>query len=108
MVTIDDFTKLDLRIIRVLEAERIERSEKLLKLIVDDGETHQRQILSGIGKSYDPKELVGNNLVAILNLSPREIMGQLSNGMILAVGDNLDKISLIVPERNVEQGSKIR
>ena len=108
MVTIDDFTKLDLCIVKVIEAEQIEGSEKLLKLIVDDGETHQRQILSGIGKSYVPKDLIGKNLVAILNLSPREIMGELSHGMILAVGDNLDEISLIVPENNVEPGSKIR
>lgn len=108
MATIDDFTKLDLRIVKVLEASRMEGSEKLLRLIVDVGDDKDRQILSGIGKSYDPKDLIGKELVAIVNLEPRMMMGQESQGMILATGDDLENITLISPINDVEPGGSIR
>lgn len=107
MVTIDDFVKLDIRIIKVLEAVRMEGSEKLLKLKVDiGGET--KQILSGIGKSYQPEDIVDKNLVAIVNLEARKMMGEESEGMILATGDDLENITLIIPDKEVSAGSKIR
>jgi len=107
MVTIDDFAKLDIRIITVLEAVRMEGSEKLLKLTVDIGD-EKRQILSGIGKSYEPADLIGKQLVAIVNLEPRMMMGQESQGMVLATGDNLDDITLLSPIKEVSAGSTIR
>lgn len=106
-VTIDDFAKLEIRIVKVVEASRMEGSDKLLKLKVDvGGET--RQILSGIGKSYSPEDIVGKELVAITNLEPRNMMGEESQGMILATGDDLENITLIQPLKEVDPGSKIR
>ena len=107
MVTIEDFAKLEIKVITVLEAERMEGSEKLLKLIVDDGEC-KRQILSGIGKSYNPDDIIGKQIIAITNLEPRSMMGEKSCGMILASGDDLENITLIQPDKKVQAGSKIR
>lgn len=107
MVTIDDFAKLDLRIVKVLEATPMEGSEKLLKLLVDiGGET--RQILSGIGKSYQPEDILNKQLIAVVNLEPRKMMGEESQGMILATGDDITNITLISPIKEVEPGSTIR
>ena len=108
MVTIDEFKKFDIRIVKILKASRIENSEKLLKLIVDDGDSTTRQILAGIGKSYSPDDLIGNSVVAIINLEPRMMMGEKSCGMILATGDDIENISLLVPGKDVEPGSNIR
>lgn len=107
MATIEDFDKLDIRIVKVLEATRIEGSEKLLRLIVDTGD-EKRQILSGIGKSYQPEEIAGKELVAIINLEPRKMMGEESQGMILATGDDIENITLIEPTKEVTPGSTIR
>lgn len=107
MVSIDDFIKLDIRVVKVLEATRMEGSDKLLKLIVDIG-SEKRQILSGIGKSYEPTDLIGKNLIAIVNLETRKMMGEESQGMILATGDDIEHITLIQPVSEVEAGSKIR
>lgn len=107
MVTIDDFAELDIRVVKVLEATRMEGSEKLLKLLVDIG-GENRQILSGIGKSYQPEEIEGRELVAIVNLEPRKMMGEESQGMILATGDDIENITLLEPTKEVEAGSKIR
>lgn len=115
MVTIDKFQEFDIRIVKILEASRIENSEKLLKLIVDiginetdDSKQEVRQILAGIGKSYVPEDLIGREVTAIVNLEPRMMMGQESQGMILATGDDIENISLLIPEKKVEPGSKIR
>lgn len=107
MATIDDFSKLDIRIVKVLEAAHLEGSEKLVKLSVDIGD-ETRQILAGIGKSYNPDELVGRSLVAVVNLEPRMMMGEESQGMILATGDDLENISLLNPDKDVEAGGRIR
>lgn len=107
MVSVDDFFKLDIRVVKILEAARMENSEKLVKLVVDIGE-EQRQILAGIGQSYSPEDLIGKEVVAIVNLEPRKMMGEESQGMILATGDDLSNITLIQPIREVEPGSKLR
>jgi len=107
MVTIDKFQEFDIRIVKILEASEIENSEKLLKLTVDiGGET--RQILAGIKKSYAPGDLLDKEVVAIVNLEPKIMMGEESQGMILATGDDIENISLLMPEKEVEPGSKIR
>ena len=104
-MTIDEFQKMDLRVGKILAAERIEGSEKLLKLSVDLGEP--RQIISGIAKSYAPEDLVGREVVIIANLEPRMMMGLESQGMILAAhGENGEPVMLSV-ERQVPAGSKI-
>ncbi|MDO8269609.1 MAG: methionine--tRNA ligase subunit beta [Candidatus Levybacteria bacterium] len=107
MATIDDFSKLDLRVVKVTEASRMEGSDKLLKLLVSIG-SETRQILSGIGRSYEPDDIIGKELIAIVNLDPRMMMGEESQGMILATGDDLENITLIQPDKEVEPGSKIR
>jgi methionyl-tRNA synthetase len=82
-ITIDDFSKIDLRAGTILSAERIEKSDKLLKLQVDLG-TQTRQIVAGIGKSYTPEEVVGKEVIVVANLKPVKLMGELSEGMVLA------------------------
>jgi methionyl-tRNA synthetase len=104
-MTIDEFHEMDLRVAKILAAERVEGSEKLLKLSVDIGEP--RQILSGIAKSYAPEDLVGREVVIIANLEPRMMMGMESQGMILAAhGENGEPVILMV-EKEVPPGAKI-
>ncbi len=104
-MTIDEFQQMDLRVGKVLSAERVEGSEKLLKLSVDIGEP--RQILSGIAKAYAPEDLVGRMIVIIANLDPRMMMGMESQGMILAAhGEGGEPVVLTV-EKEVLPGSKI-
>ena len=106
MITIDDFKKVELKVAKVLSAEPIEGSDKLLKLQIDLG-SEQRQILSGIAKFYKPEELVGRQIVIIANLEPRQMMGLESNGMILAAGDG-ELISLLAPDKELPPGTSIR
>lgn len=104
MVSFDDFAKLDLRVVKILTAEKVEGSEKLVRLEVDLGE-EKRQIVAGIGKVYGPEELVGKQIVIIANLEPRMLMGLESQGMLLAASDNSPV--LLQPEKEVILGSKV-
>ena len=106
MITIDDLKKIELKIGRVLSAEPIAGSEKLLKLQVDLG-SEQRQILAGIAKHYQPTNLVGKQIVIIANLEPRSMMGFESQGMVLAAGDG-EIVSLLTPDKDVPTGANIR
>lgn len=106
MITYDDFAKLELRVATVLAAERVEKSEKLLKLQLDVGELGNRQIVAGIGKVYQPEDLVGTQIIIVANLEPRALMGIESHGMLLAAGGQ-EGASLLRPERPVPPGSKI-
>ena len=83
-ITIDDFMKVELKTAKVLEAERMPKSQKLLKLKVDAGEAEPRTILAGIAESYEPEALIGKSIVIVANLAPRKMMGLESNGMVLA------------------------
>jgi methionyl-tRNA synthetase len=104
MISIEDFSKVEMKTGKVLAAEAIPKSSKLLKLQVDvGGET--RQIVSGIAQFYKPDELVGKDVVVLTNLAPAKIFGVESNGMILAAGD---AASLLTPLKAVEPGTKIR
>ncbi len=105
VINFEDFDKIDLRTGKILEAERVENSDKLLKLQVDLGE-EKRQILAGIGKVYTPEELINKTVIAIINLEPRMLMGLESQGMVLAVKDN-NNLSVLVPEKEIIPGSKI-
>jgi methionine--tRNA ligase beta chain len=104
MLSIDDFKKVELRVAKVLSAERIESSGKLLKLRVSLGDG-ERQVIAGIGKKYDPESLVGREIVIVANLEPRQLMGLESQGMLLAA-DNEGPVFL-TPESEVEPGSNI-
>jgi len=94
-ITIDEFRKIKLRVAKILVAENIKKSDKLLKLKIDLG-TEQRQVLAGIAKSYKPEELIGKNVLIVANLQPAKIFGQESQGMILATETSEDgKIKII-------------
>lgn len=106
-MTIDEFQKADLRVGRIIAAERVEGSEKLLKLQVDIGEASPRQILSGIAKAYAPEGLTGKNVAIIANLDPRTMMGVESNGMLLAAHGEGGAPVVIQPASEVAPGAKI-
>lgn len=105
-VTIDDFSKLDIRIGKVVAAEKMEKSNKLLKLTVNSG-LDTRTILSGIAQHYTPEEMVGKQVTFVANLAPRKMMGILSQGMILMAEDRDGKLRLVLPEKDVEPGSAV-
>jgi methionyl-tRNA synthetase len=104
--TFDTFMQLDLRVAEVKLAERVPKSDKLLRLEVDLGPLGTRQILAGIGKQIAPEELVGKRIAVLANLPPRKMMGLMSEGMVLAAGDG-DVLSVISPLRDVPLGSTI-
>jgi methionyl-tRNA synthetase len=106
-MTIDEFQQADLRVGKVISAERVEGSEKLLKLQVEIGEPAPRQILSGIAKAYAPEELVGKSVAIIANLEPRMMMGMESNGMLLAAHSDGGAPVVIQPAGDVAPGAKI-
>jgi methionyl-tRNA synthetase len=105
-ITIDEFGKIDLRVAKVLAAERIEGADKLLQLQVRLGE-EKRQIVAGIARYYQPDELVGKEIVIVANLKPVKLRGVLSQGMVLAAGDG-DKLALVMPEKTVGDGAEVR
>ena len=105
MINFEEFQKIDLKIGKILEAEKVENSEKLLRLKVDLGE-EQRQIVAGIGKVYQPQDLINQEIVVVVNLEPKTLMGFESQGMLLAADNNGEQI-LIKPEKEVLPGTKI-
>jgi methionyl-tRNA synthetase len=106
LIDIDYFKKVDLRVARIVEAERVEKSEKLVKLQLDLGELGKRQIVAGIAKYYTPEELVGSLIVVVANLKPAKLMGIESRGMLLAAKIN-DKLTLLTVSSDIEPGAKI-
>ena len=109
-VSIDEFAKCDMRVCKVLTCEAVKKSEKLLKFTLDDGSGTPRQILSGIHKFYEPEELVGKTVVAILNLPPRKMMGQMSNGMLLSAVREVngqEELHLVMLDDSVPAGSQL-
>lgn len=137
MINYDDFSKIELRVVKIIEAERVEGSDKLIKLQVEAGDVNEgenlstphqnqnvgtgqassrdtgtgekvlRQIVAGIGKQYNLEDLIGKQIVIVANLEPRSLMGVESNGMLLAASDE-NGMSLIVPDREMEAGSRIK
>ncbi|MEK7187001.1 MAG: methionine--tRNA ligase subunit beta [Patescibacteria group bacterium] len=108
MVNIEDFQKLDIRIGKIISAERIPGSDKLLKLIFDVGEAEPRQILAGIAEHVeDPSSLVGKEMPLVLNLEPRKLRGEMSNGMILAASAD-ERPILLHPAEEVPPGTTVR
>jgi methionyl-tRNA synthetase len=105
-ITIDEFMKVQLKAAKVLSAERVPKSEKLLKLQVSLG-TEQRQIVAGIGKKYEPEALVGKTIVIVANLKPAKLMGIESQGMVLAAGDS-EVRGLATFVEDVDPGTKVK
>jgi methionine--tRNA ligase beta chain len=105
-VTLEDFQKIDLRVGRIVSAEPVPKSEKLLRLEVDFGD-FKRQILAGVAKTFPMAVgLVGSQFVFVVNLAPRKMMGLESHGMLLAIGDDPASLSLIRPGQDVPNGSR--
>ncbi len=107
IITYEDFSRADLRVAKIIEAERVTGSDKLLKLKVMLANSEERQIIAGLGKKYDPADLVGQSLVVIVNLEPRQLMGLESNGMVLAA-DREDGPVVLSPIEEVLPGAIIK
>jgi methionyl-tRNA synthetase len=105
-IGIEDFMKVDLRVGKIVSAERVEKSEKLVKLKVDIG-TEERQVVAGIGKSYTPEELIGKSIVIVANLKPAKLMGIESQGMLLAAS-NGDLLAVATFDRETKPGSRVK
>ena len=105
-IAFDDFEKVDMTVVKVLACEKVKKSEKLLKFTLNDGTDTPRQILSGIAKYYQPEELVGKTLVAVTNLAPRKMMGQLSSGMLLSA-ERGDKLNLVMLDDKIPAGARL-
>jgi methionine--tRNA ligase beta chain len=106
MINFEDFTKIDLRVGTVLEAEEVPGSEKLIKQIVDFGDLGKKQVISGIKKWYLPANLIGKQFIYVVNLEPLKMMGLESQAMILATEG--EKPVILKPSSKVSPGTKIR
>jgi methionine--tRNA ligase beta chain len=106
-VAFKEFLKLDVRVGKIVEAEHLEGSKNLIKMIVDFG-FEKRQSVAGLLQYYKPEELVGKKYAFVLNLERKKFMGVESQCMVLAAEDEEDNVILIAPERDVAVGSKIR
>ncbi|WP_409034357.1 methionine--tRNA ligase [Riemerella anatipestifer] len=105
-ITFDDFTKIDLRTATILEAEKVEKADKLLKFKVDTG-VDIRTVVSGIAESFTPEECVGKQVMILLNLAPRKIRGIESQGMLLLTTKPDGKLSFVTPDEPVDNGVEI-
>ncbi|TSC81321.1 MAG: methionyl-tRNA synthetase [Parcubacteria group bacterium Gr01-1014_19] len=112
MINYEEFSKTELRVAKILAAEKVEGSDKLLKLqlsagdLDDAGQPVNRQIVAGIGKIYSPENLVGREIVIVANLEPRALLGVESQGMLLAAKNENGPV-ILVPEKEVPPGAKI-
>ncbi|HTY00825.1 MAG TPA: methionine--tRNA ligase [Bacteroidota bacterium] len=107
VATIDDFKKLDLRVAKILAAEAVPKSKKLIKIEVEVG-SERRTIVAGIAQHYQPEALIGQSVIVVYNLQPATLMGQESRGMVLAASDESGKLLLIGPKGDIGSGSKVR
>lgn len=106
-ITIDDFAKIDLRVAKVVAAEKVKKADKLLKLTLDVG-GKSRQVVSGIAQSYSPEEMVGKSVIIVANLKPVTLRGIQSEGMILAASDNDGKLVLTTVSEEIESGAQVQ
>jgi methionyl-tRNA synthetase len=106
-INYDDFAKIDLRVATVLECRAHSNADKLLVLQVDLG-TEKRQICAGLRQHYQPEQLVGKQIIVVANLAPRQMRGEISNGMLLAATDPATgKVIIMSPAETVSPGSKV-
>ena len=98
---------MELRLALVVSAERVPKSDKLLKIQVEIG-SERRQIVAGIAQHYKPEDLVGKRIAVVANLQPAKLMGQESNGMLLAASDGTGKLEVLTVNGNLESGSPIK
>jgi len=107
MITFEEFKKVELKVGKIIEAEKIEGSDKLIKLQVDLG-AEKRQIVAGIAKSYEIEKLIGREIAVVINLEPRILKGVESQGMLLAADGGESGPVLLSIEKEVPPGSEIR
>jgi len=105
-ITFDDFIKMDMRVGTVIDAIKMPKSKKLLKLTIDTG-IDKRTILSGISEHFTPEEVIGKQVTVLVNLAPRKMMGEMSEGMVLMAEDNEGKLKFVQPSEEVNPGSTI-
>jgi methionyl-tRNA synthetase len=107
LISYDEFSKVEIRVAEVLEAEKIEGSNKLLKLQVDLG-TEKRQLVAGIGQHYQGEDLIGKKILMVANLQPAKIFGVESNGMILAASNDEGKLVITTVDQDISNGSRVK
>lgn len=107
LISFDDFMGVDLRTAQVIAAEKIKKSDKLLKVQLDLG-FEKRQVVAGIAKSYTPENLIGKKVIVVANLKPAKLFGVESNGMILAIEDENGKLFVVEPNNSIKNGTKVR
>lgn len=109
LISIQDFGKVQLRVGVIEEAEKIEKSEKLLKLQVNLGDTiGKKQVLAGIAKHYNPEDLIKKRIIVVANLKPAKLMGHASEGMLLAASNENGQLELVSVSDTFEGGSVVR
>lgn len=108
MITYDDFSKIEIKIGKVINAEKVPETDKLLKLEVDFGEGENRTIVSGIAHAISPEDIIGKEVPFVTNLEPRTIRGIESNGMIMVAIDEMDNPVLLNPTKEIPPGSVVR
>ena len=106
-ITIDDFKKINLRVARVIEAVKVPKSDKLLKLQVEIG-NERRQVIAGIAKYYKPEDLINKLIVVVANLQPAKLMGQESQGMVLAASDESGNLTLVGVQSEISTGANVK
>jgi methionyl-tRNA synthetase len=107
-IAIDDFMKVELRVAKILEAEAVPKSKKLIKMKVNAGEAEPRTIVAGIAEAYQPEQLVGRTIVIVANLKPAKLMGIESNGMVLAASPEGGAPTLISVDESLPAGARVR
>ncbi len=107
-IQIDDFTKIDLRIAKIVNAEHVEGADKLLKLTLDIGENQTRQVFAGIKSAYDPATLIGRLTVMVANLAPRKMKFGMSEGMVLAASDEAGGPFIVSPDEGAKAGMRVK
>jgi methionyl-tRNA synthetase len=107
-ISIDDFTKVDLRIAKIVNAEHVEGAEKLLRLSLDIGESNPRQVFAGIKSAYDPATLVGRLTLMVANLAPRKMKFGMSEGMVLAASDEHGGPFILSPDPGAQPGMRVK
>src|SRR3989344_430747 len=106
MISLEDFKKIELRVAKIVQAERVPDTDKLLKLRLQVG-GEERDIVSGIAEHYEPESLIGREIVIVANLEPRILRGVESEGMLLAAQDENGTLALLQPDKEIEPGAAV-
>ena len=106
-ISIDDFTKVDLRVARVVEAEEVPKAKKLIKLTLSLGGNERRTVFAGIKSAYEPTSLVGRLVICVANLAPRQMTFGICEGMVVAAGAGGQEIHLLGPDAGAQPGQRV-